>query len=133
MLCRQQVADLAGKHDEFIKRKAELVVIGCGKASYIEEFKKVTGYSGKVLTDPSRKVFKVLGLTSSIAGLLGIKTISRGLSALGQGIKPGSLQGNALQLGGAVIIDSSPAVLYFYKSSEAGDDPPVQDMLEALP
>ena len=109
------------------------MVIGCGKAGHIEAFQKATGYTGKILTDPSRESFKILGLTSSIGGLLGMKTISRALSALKQGIKPGSIQGNALQLGGAVIVDSGPSIRYFYKSSEAGDDPPVQEMLEALP
>jgi hypothetical protein len=63
---------------------------------------------------------------------LGLKTISRGLSAFRQGVKPGSLQGSALQLGGAVVIDSSSAVRYLYRSSEAGDDPPVDEMLRAI-
>jgi hypothetical protein len=109
------------------------VVIGCGKEPHIEEFREVTGYQGKILTDPSRESFQILGFPSSIGGLLGMKTISRGLAAFRQGIKPGSLQGSPLQLGGAVVVDTDSSIRYLYRSSEAGDDPPVKEMLEALP
>lgn len=91
----------------------------------------MTGYTGKILTDPSREAFKVLGLTSSFVGLLGSKMFSRAISALKQGVRPGSVQGNALQLGGAIIIKSDESVEYIYRSSEAADDPPVREMLAA--
>ncbi len=118
--------------DEFVRKDAELVVIGCGKPSHIKEFKEVTGYSGKILTDPSREAFKILGLTSSLGGLLGSKMFARAISALKQGIKPGSVQGNALQLGGAIIINTDESIEYTYRSSEAADDPPVSEMLAAV-
>lgn len=63
---------------------------------------------------------------------MGTKTLSRGFYALRKGIKPGTIQGSALQLGGAVIIDQSGSVLYQYQCSEAGDDPPVDKMLAAV-
>ncbi|MFN2354723.1 MAG: peroxiredoxin-like family protein [Desulfopila sp.] len=132
MFCRQQVADLAGWQSDFSKNGAELVVIGCGEPGHIKEFRKVTGYGGKILTDPSREAFKILGLTSSLGGLLGRKMFSRAISALRQGVKPGSLQGNALQLGGAVIINSDESIQYIYRSVEAADDPPVREMLAAV-
>jgi len=116
-----------------MEKNAELVVIGCGKETHITEFKEATGYRGKILTDPSRESFQLLSFTSSVGGLLGMKTISRGLSAFRQGIKPGSLQGSVLQLGGAVVVDTNSSLRYMYRSSEAGDDPPVEEMLEALP
>ena len=107
--------------------------MGCGKETHIKEFREVTGYTGKILTDPSRESFQILGFTSSIGGLLGLKTISRGLSAFRQGIKPGSLQGNALQLGGAIVVDSDSSIRYLYRSSDAGDEPSVGKLLESLP
>jgi len=127
------VADLAEKQQNFIDKNAELVVIGCGEPKYITEFKKVTGYMGKIFTDPSRESFKLLGLASSIGGLLGLKTIRSGLSAIRQGVKPGSIQGSALQLGGAVVMDTDSTIRYFYKGKEAGDEPPEFEMLNALP
>jgi peroxiredoxin len=123
---------LAGHFDNFEKKQSDLIIIGSGSCSDIAEFKKITGYKGKILTDPSRATFGQLGLTSGIGGLLGLKTLSRGFSALRQGIKPGTLQGSALQLGGAVIIDKKGSVLYQFRSREAGEDPPVEEMLAAI-
>ena len=62
-----------------------------------------------------------------------MKTFSRGFFALRQGVKPGKLEGSALQLGGAVIIDKNGSILYKFQSSEAGEDPPVDQMLAAIP
>lgn len=61
-----------------------------------------------------------------------MKTLSRGINALRQGIRPGTLQGSALQLGGAVVIDKNGSLLYQFRSTEAGDDPPVDEMLGAI-
>ena len=123
---------MAGWQDAFTQKGGELVVIGCGKPGHIKEFRKVTGYTGKILTDPSREAFKILGLTSSLGGLLGTKMFSRTISVLKQGVKPGSVQGNALQLGGAIVVSRSGNIAYFYRSSEAADDPPVGEMLAAV-
>ena len=118
--------------DKFTKKDTNLVVIGCGKPGHIKEFREVTGYGGTILTDPSREAFKMLGLTSTFGGLLGSKMFSRAISALKQGIKPGLVQGNALQLGGAIIINPDESIAYVYRSSEAADDPPVDEMLAAV-
>jgi len=127
------VADLAAKQQNFRDKNAELAVIGCGDPKYIKEFKNVTGYSGNVFTDPSRQSYRILSLTSSIGGLLGMQTLRSGLSAIKKGVKPGSLQGSALQLGGAVIVGSDATIRYYYKGKEAGDSPPEHEMLNALP
>lgn len=108
------------------------MLIGCGKPDHIHEFRRVTGYEGKILTDPSREAFRILGLTSSIGGLVGTKMFSRAISVLKQGIKPGSVQGSPLQLGGAIVVGSDGDIAYFYKSKEAADDPPVEELLAAL-
>lgn len=45
---------------------------------------------------------------------------------------PGSLQGNALQLGGAIAVMPEGIITYVFRSSAAGDHPPVKDLLEAV-
>ncbi len=74
----------------------------------------------------------MLGLTSGLVGLMGRKSISRAFTALRRGILPGSIQGSALQLGGALVVSPQQSVLYSYRSSEAGDDPPVDEVLQAI-
>ncbi len=64
---------------------------------------------------------------------MGLKVLTRGFSALLAGNMPGAIQGNALQLGGAVIVKPDATVAYYFASAEAGDHPPVADLLGALP
>ena len=92
----------------------------------------MTGYSGELLTDPSRESYKALGFTGSIAKVMGVKVLSRAFSALRAGHMPGAVQGSTLQLGGAVIIRPDATVAYYFASAEAGDHPPVTELLHAL-
>ena len=115
----------------FKKKNANLVVIGSGKSHHFEEFRKVTGYKGKLLSDPSRQAFTMLGFSSSITGFMSIKSIARGVLAMKGGHKQGAIQGNTLQLGGAIIVESH-TVRYFYASKKAGDHPEVEDLIAAV-
>jgi hypothetical protein len=126
------VADLEQQRQRFVEENAELAVIGSGAVSHLKSFRGVTGYKGKLFSDPSRETFRILGLTSGVSGLIGRKSISRAFSALRRGILPGSLQGSALQLGGAIVVSPQESILYSYRSSEAGDDPPVEEILKAV-
>lgn len=98
----------------------------------MQELRQTTGYRGDLLTDPSRESFKILGFTGGISKVMSLKAFSRGLSALRAGYKPGTIQGSALQLGGAVIVCPDRTVAYYFSSAEAGDHPPIADLLDAL-
>jgi peroxiredoxin len=132
VFCRQQVAELAERHTSFSDNQARLVIIGSGDVAHLKELREVSGYRGDLLTDPSRESFRLLGFTSGVGGLMGLKAISRGFSALRAGFTPGAIQGSALQLGGAIIVNQDGTIRYFYRSKEAGDHPAVDDMLAAL-
>lgn len=127
------MAELAQHHNSFSDKHAKLVIIGSGETSHLQELRQTTGYRGELLTDPSRESFKTLGFTSGIKKIMGLKTLSRGFSALRAGYKQGTIQGSALQLGGAIIVKPDLTVAYYFASSEAGDHPPIKDLLEALP
>lgn len=94
--------------------------------------RQATGYSGNLLTDPTRESYKVLGFTSGISKVIGLKVLSREYSALRAGYLPGTIQGNVLQLGGAGIVRPDASVAYYFASKEAGDHPPGTDLLDAL-
>ncbi len=123
---------MAKHQDSFSQKNSELAIIGSGAYTNIVEFKKITGYSGILLTDPSRKSYELLGFSSNIGGLFGMKTLAKGFSALRQGVMPGLLQGGALQLGGSIILDQDGSVRYHFQSNEAGEDVPVEEMLGTL-
>jgi len=123
---------LAKSETRFKKKNANLVVIGSGKSHHFEEFRSATGYKGTLLSDLSRKAFELLGFSNGITGLMSIKSIPRVFSALRGGHKQGSIQGNTLQLGGAIIVDPSNTVRYYFASKKAGEHPAVKDLLEAV-
>lgn len=64
--------------------------------------------------------------------MIGLRSVKQAFSALHKGIRPGSVQGNVLQLGGAVIISAEGTIKYIYRSKEAGDDPPFLEIIAAL-
>jgi hypothetical protein len=131
-MCRQQVAELAGYLDDFLQRGSQLVIVGNGGSYDLIKFRRVTGYPGILLTDPSLKTYKYLKFNSGFADVIGIKSFTQGFSALKAGFMPGSLQGHALQLGGAVVVAPKGKITYLYKSSAAGDHPPVEALLAAV-
>ena len=92
----------------------------------------MTGYRGILLTDPSRASYNFLKFKSGLTDIIGMKSFTQSFSALKAGFMPGSLEGHALQLGGAVVVVPEGNITYFFKSSAAGDHPPVADLLAAV-
>ncbi|MCB2174010.1 redoxin domain-containing protein [bacterium] len=132
MFCRQQVAELAKHQAEFDKNGGNLVIIGSGQSDQLPALRAATGYQGTLLTDPQRKTYTFLGLNRSVGGVIGLKMVARAVRSIASGYRPGTLQGDALQLGGAITITVDNRVSYFFKSSEAGEHPPVADLLASL-
>jgi hypothetical protein len=130
VLCRQQVVEIVQNKSEFANEDIRLAVIGSDETQYFKEFRRVTGYSGLLLSDPSRLAFAILGFASGIAGLLSLHGLSRTLLAIKDGIRPGALHGSALQLGGVVIVEPSNHVRYYFASKKAGDHPAMQTFLQ---
>ena len=121
------------RQNAFSDKQAKLVIIGLGEATHLSEFRKVTGYRGELLTDPSRESYRLLEFTSDILGVMGLKPITHAFTSMLAGFTPGMIHGNVFQLGGAVIVKPDGTVPYYYASSEAGDHPPVDELLAALP
>lgn len=132
MLCRQQVAEIVQNRSRFASKGLKLAVIASDKPQFFKEFRKVTGYSGLLLSDPTRLAFSILGFTSGITGLLSLHGLSRTLLALKEGIRPGALHGSALQLGGVLIVEPSNQIRYYFASKKAGDHPAIVDIFAAV-
>ncbi len=118
--------------ERFAKKEVNLVVIGSGDPVHFEEFREKTGYRGLLFTDPSLRSFSALGFSNGLMGFMSIKSIGKAASALKQGHRQGAIQGSTLQLGGAVIVDVSGDILYFFAGTKAGDHPSVDDLLKVL-
>ena len=64
--------------------------------------------------------------------MFGARTLGTGFQALKGGHLQKGIQGDALQLGGAVVIGPDGGVRYYFQSQVAGDHPPVAELLDAL-
>ena len=117
--------------DQFSAKQSRLVVIGPGEAVHLAEFRKVTGFRSE-LFDPSREAYRILGFSSGISKLVGLKPLQSVFSAIKAGIRPGTLQGSALQLGGAAVIGPGNELRYLFREKQAGDHPPVAALLEVV-
>lgn len=105
-------------------------MIGNGKPEHIQDFIDYTGYAGIIMTDPELKSYTALGFTKKLSGIFSASTVLGGLKALKNGHRQADIQGNALQLGGAIVVGPGPRLNYYYQSSRADDFPPVEEMLE---
>jgi len=131
MICRRQVVDIQEQMDTFNKMNVRIVVIGNGFPNFIEGFRSDTGFTGDLFTDPSLKSYQLLNFQKSVKSLLGFKTMKTALHALSTGYMQKGIQGDALQQGGVVVIDSKGVPVYFYANSEAGDHAPIREIIEA--
>jgi len=125
------VADLAKQVEAFEKRNVQLVVIGNGAPHFIQAFREDTGYRGALYTDPTLNTYKLLNLKRSMGSLIGLKSLKEGIRAAASGYLQTSIQGDTLQQGGALVAGPGDTLHYFYRNKEAGDHPPLKEMLNA--
>ena len=83
------------------------------------------------MTDPSLESYVALGFTRKLSGILSAKALVGGFRALKDGYHQSGIQGDAMQLGGAVVIGPGPVLYYYYRSKEASDHAPVEKIIEA--
>jgi hypothetical protein len=132
MFCREHTVQLHRDIKAIRAAGAELYVIGNGAPHYIEGFRETTGYTGTVLTDPSRAVFAAAQLKRGPRTMLSVGVVARGISTLRRGYRQGLLHGDNLQQGGVLVIARDGRVLYHHISSEMGDNAPASAILAVL-
>ncbi len=108
------------------------MVIGNGGTQHFRKLREKTGYTGELYTDPERKAYKLLDFDSGITKVIGLKSLTDATKLLFSGTLPGSLQGDAMQLGGAVTINTKGLILYHFKEKIAGDHPPLSQLLDTV-
>ncbi len=65
------------------------------------------------------------------ATLGSLDTWKSGLGALRAGLRQGSVQGDAWQIGGVKVVRPGGGIAYRYLSDSVGDHPPVAEVLAA--
>jgi hypothetical protein len=117
--------------DRITAAGARLVLVGNGAPSFIAGFREETGVTGALYTDPTLATYRALELRRGVGGLLG-RTWLHAARAMRAGFRQGRIQGDAFQLGGVLVVRPDGAIVYRHPSAEAGDHPPVDELLRAL-
>ncbi|UCE84715.1 MAG: SDR family NAD(P)-dependent oxidoreductase [Deltaproteobacteria bacterium] len=118
--------------DEIRKAGAELVIVGNGAQHFAAAFREDYALDGPLLVDPELRAYRAAGLRRGRVEALSPRLPWNALRALRSGSRQGAVQGDAWQLGGVFVIRPGGALTYRYVSREAGDHPPVDDIVAAL-
>ena len=118
--------------DEIRARGAELVIIGNGAPNFAAAFREDFELDCPLLVDPELRAYRAAGLRRGRVELLSPRLPLNVLRALRSGSRQSGVQGDPWQLGGVFVIQPGGDLTYRYESREAGDHPPVEEILEAL-
>ena len=118
--------------DEIRARGAELVIVGNGAPNFAAAFREDFELDCPILVDPELRAYRMAGLRRGRVELLSPRLPLNALRALSSGSRQTGVQGDPWQLGGVFVIRPGGDLTYRYVSREAGDHPPVADILEAL-
>ena len=118
--------------DEIREAGAELVIVGNGAQSFAAAFREDFELDGPLLVDPELRAYRAAGLRRGRVELLSPRMPLNALRALRSGSRQTGVQGDPWQLGGVFVIQPDGALTYRYLSREAGDHPPVDEIVAAI-
>jgi dehydrogenase/reductase SDR family protein 12 len=123
---------LRDRIEDIRARGAELVIVGNGAANFASAFREDFDLDCPLLIDPELRAYRAAGLRRGRAELLSPRLPGNALRALASGSRQTGVEGDPWQLGGVFVVRENGEATYAYTSSEAGDHPPVEEILAAL-
>ena len=134
MFCREQAAQLHREIGRIRERGGELVFIGNGNRHFAAAFKNDRGITAPIYVDTKRESYRALGMKRGFFATLGNAASWRNTArALKSGFRQGLTRGDAWQLGGVLVVRPGGEIAFRYLSSAAGDHPPIEAVIAALP
>jgi peroxiredoxin len=132
LLCREFAIELREHVDAIREFGAEVLVVGNGQPEAAAHFRERFELDFPVYTDPSRRVFELLGFRRNLGGSAHPAVLLAALRARLRGIRQGKTEGDPWQLGGVLIVEPSGEVRFRYASRFAGDHPNMDEVLRQL-
>lgn len=134
MFCQQQVVqlhrELSGDLDDL---GAAMQIIGNGQPTFVDGFRKKSGYDGPIYADPGRRTYRALGFRRGIrTAALNLDTVKSAVTAYGEGFRQTRTAGDPWQLGGVLVVTADGEIVYEYASEFAGDHPRAGAILDAV-
>ena len=133
MFCREQAVQVHREVGSIHDRGAELVLVGNGSRHHAQGFKQALGLTCPLYVDTKLDTYRALEMKRGLFATLGSPAAWKHMArALRSGFRQGITRGDAWQLGGVLIVKPGGEILYRHRSREAGDHPPLADVLAAL-
>jgi len=142
-MCQAYVSQFSGvPSDALTKAGVKLVVIGCGDWQLIDNYKKVTGFTGDIFADPTRELYRKLGMTTeTLAGTPKGEqkrtyvggAVSIALASIWRGLHhPQHIgkQGNISQLGGEFVFGPGNQCTFAHLMKHTEDHVEVSELMQ---
>lgn len=135
MFCREYVAQLRERYEEFQARGADVAAIGMGTPEMAADFRDKKSVPFPLLVDTTKQTYKALELgRASTMDLLGPRVWGRGLKAYLKGEHQGlTIKQDPTQLGGAAVLARGGETVLLHRARDAADNLPVEELLRAIP
>jgi peroxiredoxin len=132
MLCRAFVTELQAQLHRSGHPTDDVVVIGNAEPSAIADFRAQQDIDLTVYVDPERHAYSALGFRDDVGGSANPRMILAAFDAWRRGARQGAMAGHPWQLGGVVIVEPSGEISFVHASRYAGDDPPIELILDRI-
>ncbi|GAB2300558.1 hypothetical protein Dimus_034599 [Dionaea muscipula] len=140
VLCRKRADYLAAKKEQMDVAGVALVLIGPGSVDQAIAFSQQTNFKGEVYADPNHAAYEALRLISGVSTTFtpkaGLKILQSYMEGYRQDWKLSfekqTVTSGGWQQGGIIVAGPGKSnISYIHKDKEAGDDPPIEDILKA--
>ncbi len=132
--CAEQVTELSPRLPELARAGVRTVLVGNGsreqRAAFVERH-ALERAQVEVMTDPSLKVYRALGLIRSRWAAIGPRAVVDIARAMTGGQPHRPVEGDPLQQGGVLLVDARGRVRFYRRSRSLGDHPRACDLVDA--
>lgn len=129
--CHEQISELKPHFGEIRRADVAIAIIGSGSPYFAESFRDRMELDVPVYSDEARKSFRAGGFKRNVVRLLHPMGGLRFIDSIWKGHHPSKIQGDLIQLGGAVVIRADGSVPYHQISEHPGDLPSAGEIVAA--
>lgn len=119
-----------------IKAKAEklgnLVIVGNGTVAHARDFDKTHGKGLRSLVDTNKATYDALHFKHGVSATMSARSVRAAFGPLSRGHIQTATKGDALQMGGVLVVAAGGHPVFFQCSEFAGDHARLEDIVKAL-
>jgi len=133
VFCRELAVQVHREREAIRATGAELVFVGNGNTAFARAFVEDYAIDAPLYVDPSRRTYQALGMRRPgvLAFFLSPRLLAAVARALRGGFMQGPIRGDALQLGGVLVVGRGGELAFRHVAEDAGDHPDVGELVRA--